>query len=178
MFNREERLGMIAPIIDRSSWQISRDGTSETHMLLQLNSETEFRRINDELQKLEPQVLIFLRKISKMHIITIERAFRFKLTRLVEDQALDGKETATLSSTPLNSLGSQRTETKYIIVRHQEALLQTDDRRRNIRETEVVLAFPVESDMRPLLQSQPTYAYLPINYYGFSVSQPMCNDEL
>jgi hypothetical protein len=177
MLDRRERLGMIAPIVDRSPWQVARDDRPETHMLLELNSESESRIIFDELVKLEPQILIFLRKISKLHITTPDRKFQFEIKKLVEDQTFDGKETVTLTSMstrPSTTSSSDRRTMgkKYMIVRYLENLLSTDTRRVNVRETEVVLAFPVDSNMRPLLQSQKkTYAYLPINDYGFNVSR-------
>ena len=65
MLDRMARLGLIAPIVDRSPWQASRDERSETCMLLELNRGATFRAIMDELLRLEPGLLIFLRKISK-----------------------------------------------------------------------------------------------------------------
>jgi hypothetical protein len=176
MLDRRKRLGMIAPIVDRSHWQVALDDLPETHMLLELNSESESRIIVNELVKLEPQLLIFLRKISKLHITTPDRTFRFKIEKLEEDRAFDGKETVTLtimSTRPstMSSSDRRKMREKYMIVRYQENLLPTDTRRANVRETEVVLAFPFDSNMQPLLRSQKIYAYLPINDYGFNVSQ-------
>jgi hypothetical protein len=175
MLDRRTRLGMIAPIVDRSLWQVARDDRPETYMLLELNSETEYRIIIDELVKLKPQLLIFLRRISKLHITTPGWKFQFEIEKLVEDLALDGKETIALTttSTRLSTTSSsdrRRTIRKYIIIRYKENLLSTDPRRANVRDTEVVLAFPLDSNMRPKLRSQQTYAYLPINDYGFNVS--------
>jgi hypothetical protein len=138
-------------------------------MLLKLKGLSEFRLINDELQKLEPQILIFLRKISRLHIDIPDRKFLFEITRTIEDQALDGEETAKLTRTIL-PIGN-KTSTKYVIVRHQETLPQgLNDKRPNIRDSEVVLAFPIDDSCQPLLQNQRTFAYLPINDYGFNVS--------
>lgn len=161
---------MITPFVDRSAWQFLQEGSLDTHMLLELKGSSEFRLINDELQKLEPQILIFLRKISRLHIDILDEEFLFEITRTVEDQALDGEETAKLTRTILPN--GDRTSTKYVIVRHQVTLPQgLDDRRSNIRDSEVVLAFPIDDSSQPLLQTQRTFAYLPINDYGFNVSQ-------
>jgi hypothetical protein len=138
-------------------------------MLLELHGESEFRGIRDELQKLEPQILIFLRKISKLVIHTPDRHFQFEIRRVIEDLDLDGKETVNLTITSLAD--NKKTDKKYIIVRRYETSLPKEDRRENVKETEIVLAFPIDEKMRPLLlRHQHTYAYLPIDDYGFNVS--------
>ncbi|KAN0099174.1 hypothetical protein V8E51_012949 [Hyaloscypha variabilis] len=167
MLDRRTRLGMITPSVDGSAWQLRRRGKSGTHILLELRGSSEFRLINDELEKLEPEILIFLRKISKLSIDIPDRELQFEVTRIAEDQALDGQETAELTRT--NLLIGVRTSTKYVIVRHQETLPQgLDDRRPNIRNSEVVLAFEIDRSSQPLLRARPTFAYLPINDYGFN----------
>jgi len=161
---------MITPLVDNSVWQLRQRGTLETHMLLELKGSSEFRLINDELRKLQPEILIFLRKISILYIDIPDRKSVFAIMKTVEDHAVDGGETALLAGIflPNGDLNS----TKYVIVRHQETLPQgLDDRRPNIRESEVVLAFPIDLSCQPLLQAQQTFAYLPINDYGFNVSQ-------
>ena len=176
MLDRRTRLGMITPFVDSSAWQISRGSEPDTHMLLELKGSPEFRLINDEIQKLEPQILIFLRKISRLNIEIPDRKFRFEITRTLEDREVDGRETAKLTRIIL-PIG-ERTSTNYLIVRHQETLPQgLDDRRPNIRDSEVVVAFPINDSCQPLLQNQRTYAYLPINDYGFNVSQVISRVE-
>lgn len=173
-FDRRGMLGMITPIIETfpSSNLIGRlqrqiEG-KETQLLLELLGESEFKRINDELQKLKPQILIFLRKIRKLTLHTPDQDVQFEIQRVAEDQDLDGKETATLTRT--SSRNNEKTEEKYLIVRRLQGSLVKDDRRDNIDVTEAVLAFPVNKKGQPLVQAQDTYAYLPINDYGFNVS--------
>jgi hypothetical protein len=165
---------MITPFVDSSPWQSARLGMLGTHMLLELNGSSEFGLINDELQKLEPQILIFLRKISRLHNDIPGRKVLFEITKTIEDHALDGKETAKLTRTTFEN--GDRTSTKHIIVRYQETLPPgLDERRPNIRDSEVVLAFPIDDFCQPLLQMQQTFAYLPINDYGFNVS--LCPED-
>lgn len=165
--DRRAMLGMIAPIIE--TFPSAHLIAGQTQMLLELRGESEFKSINDELQKLEAQILIFLRKISKLVIHTPDRHFQFEIRKVIEDLDLDGKETVTLTSTSLRD--NEKTDQKYIIVRYYETSLPKEDQRANIKETEIVLAFPVDENMRPLLlRHQHTYAYLPIDDYGFNVS--------
>jgi len=166
-------LGMITPIIEtfppaNSIGALQRQTRgNETHILLELNGEPEFRSIVEELHMLKPQMLIFLRKIRKLIVHTPERDVQFEIQAVAKDEDLDGEETATLTTTSLSN--GKTTKDKYLIVRRLIHSLAKDDRRENVEETEVVLAFPLEKG-QPRLQAQDTYAYLPINKYGFNVS--------
>jgi hypothetical protein len=91
------------------------------------------------------------------------------MEKVTEDGDFDGRETVTLED--FSRIGRGDTTTKYLIMRRIETSLPPEERRPNVEETEIVLAFPVDKSMRPLLQhSQQTYAYLPIGDYGFNVS--------
>lgn len=172
-FDRRGMLGMITPIIETFPPANSigalerRTRGNETHLLLELNGEPEFRSIVKELHMLKPQMLIFLRKIRKLIVHTPERDVQFEIQTVTKDEDLDGEETATLTTTSLGN--GKTTKDKYLIVRRLVHALAKDDRRKNVEETEVVLAFPLEKG-QPRLQAQDTYAYLPINKYGFNVS--------
>jgi hypothetical protein len=140
---------------------------NQTQLLLELLGEAEFQGIIEELHMLKPQMLIFLRKIQKLIIHTPQQDVQFKIQTVAEDEDLDGKETATLTSTSLDD--DKTIKHKYLIVRRLVHSLAKDDRRKNVEETEVVLAFPLKQG-RPWVRAQDTYAYLPINDYGFKVS--------
>lgn len=80
---------------------------NQTQLLLELLGEAEFKSIIKELHMLKPQMLIFLRKIQKLIVHTPERDVQFEIQTAAEDQDLDRKETATLTSTSLRD-GKQR----------------------------------------------------------------------
>ncbi len=63
-------------------------------------------------------------------------------------------------------------ETHYHIVKQQLSDLPADNARPDIDECEVVLAFPIDEDSKPLISRQEVFAFLPIRSYGFSVSSP------
>jgi len=162
-FDRHGMLGMIVPIIEGFPQGHLQNG--QTQMLLEIDSAEDFRHIRIELEKLEPEILIFLRKICKLVIRTPGSRFRrICIERFPQDGAFDREEVKILTNYPV--FISQR----YIIVRRIETNLEKDDRRENIAATETVLAFPVNEGMRPVLRTQKTYAYLPIDDYGFNVS--------
>lgn len=66
--------------------------------------------------------------------------------------------------------GKKTSTTEYLIVRRVVRNLPKELRRERVTESEIVLAFPINAHGQPLLKSQSTYAYLPINDYGFCVS--------
>ena len=166
-------LGMITPIIETFppanliGGLEGRTQGNQTQLLLELLSESEFKGITHELQKLKPQILIFLRKIRKLIIHTPYQDVQFEIQSVTKDQDFDEEETATLTRTSLRD--NKKTEEKYLIIRRLRGSLVQDDRRENVEVTEAVLAFPVNK-WRPLVHAQDTYAYLPINDYGFNVS--------
>ncbi|KAG4432653.1 hypothetical protein IFR05_011856 [Cadophora sp. M221] len=168
--DRRTTLGMIAPILETfppSNMIKALDGRTrgdQTQILLELLSESEFQNILNELQNLKPQMLIFLRKIRKLIIRTPNLDVLFEIRSLAEDQDIDGGETATVTKT---SLQENSTEEKYVVVRRVYHQLPEDERRKNVKATEVVLAFPVDK-WRPLVHAQDTYAFLPIGDYGFN----------
>jgi hypothetical protein len=162
-------LGMITPAIEPFPVETHK---GQTQILLDLKGKSEFEMINDELGMLERHILIFLRKIAKMVIKTPNQHDQFEAFKVKEDQDLDGKETVTLKTTSLPD--NKCTTRKYLIVRRRETSLSPEARRENIKETEIVLAFPVDKNMRPLLRKhQNAYAYLPIDDYGFKVREPI-----
>ncbi|PMD56096.1 uncharacterized protein K444DRAFT_72149 [Hyaloscypha bicolor E] len=164
-FDRRSMLGMIAPIIEAFPPEHLKIGQTQT--FLEIKGNAEYKDIHIELEKLQPQILIFLRKIRKLVIYTPRMGKRqFDIRRLNQDADFDGEETAILTSRC--SRDNKPTEHRYIIVRRIETTLEKDDRRENITETETVLAFPIDEEMRPVLHDQHTYAYLPIDDYGFN----------
>jgi hypothetical protein len=154
-FDRSGMLGMIVPIIEAFPPEHLKVGQTQT--FLEIKGDAEFKDIHTELEKLEPQILIFLRKICKLVIHTPFMGERqFDIRRLNQDGDFDGKETAILTS--ICSSGNKNKEQRYIIVRGIETTLEKDDRRENITETETVLAFLIDDKMRPVLHDQHTYS--------------------
>jgi hypothetical protein len=97
-FDRQGMLGLITPIIEMfppanliGALERRTQG-DQTQLLLELLSEAEFKSIIGELHILNPQMLIFLRKIQKLIVHTPERGVRFEIQTVAKDQDLDGKK--------------------------------------------------------------------------------------
>ena len=173
-FDRRSILGMIVPIIEPFPPEERKVGQTQTY--LGIKGIRNYSEIKSELENLELEILIFLRKICRLSISTPDLECEFRIRRLDNDVDFDGKETAILTTSKENKIRKHR----YIVVRRIEKDLESDERREGITETETVLAFPIDDKMRPVLRSQNTYAYLPIDDYGFNVSpsQDSCLSSL
>ena len=169
-FDRRKILGMITPMPKR--FPRTQKLPNQTQMLLHLK-DSEVSHISDELENIQPQLLIFLRKLSTIIIGSGPSPSQFQISRKTFDTQFKG-ETAELikyflvgSTAPGNP--NSIVKSKYIIVRHRVHDLPEDYRRPGVQESEIVLAFPVAENSNPVIMNQYVYAFLPIDEYGFSV---------
>ena len=168
-FDGREMLGMIVPIIE--GFPPAHREVGQTQMLLKIKTTAIYTQISDDVQKLDPRILIFLRKLRKIAVSTRFGTRISSIRRVLRDSDFDGGETAILRTFSFRSTAdTDETNERYIIVRRTESPRGKDERRENLTSTETVLAFPVDDMMRPLLRSQQTYAHLPIDDHGFHVS--------
>jgi hypothetical protein len=166
--DRRKTLGMIAPILELfPSTQIN---PGQTQILLLLKGKSEMAHINNELSEVEPQLLIFLRKLSIITICTPIRHVQFRTYPAKFDAGFNGETMSLKTSTFRDGKFCQTSMKKYIIVRYTVQQLPEDERRPGVSESEVVLAFPVLGNTNPMIEDQNVYAYLPIDDYGFAVS--------
>ena len=164
--DRRQILGMVTPII--SEEQKINTGT---YMNLDLKSQVDYDNIQKDIGEIKPEILIFLRKISQLTISTPSRHEKINAVRgILKSVGFLGEMirlevTSTLSS-------ASTSEMEYIISRHTMTGLPEEELRPGVEQSEIVLAFPVAPDTNPILKSQYTYAYLPIDEFGFSVISP------
>jgi hypothetical protein len=166
--DRHKTLGMIAPIL--ASFPSTQVIPGQTQILLLLKGKLDMDHINEELLGVEPQLLIFLRKLSIITICTPIRHVQFQTYPTQFEAGFNG-ETISLKTSYFRDGGFYQTSMKkYIIVRHMVQQLPEDERRPGVSESEVVLAFPVLEDTNPMIENHNVCAYLPIDDYGFAVS--------
>jgi hypothetical protein len=111
----------------------------QTQILLLLKGRAGMANISKGVVELKPQLLIFLRRISKITIHTPSRLAHFQVYRTELDTDFKG-ETMSLEASIARGV-FHRTSKKYIIVRHILRQLPEDERRAGVSESEVVLAF-------------------------------------
>ena len=167
-FDSRPLLGMIAPIVE--SFPEEHIVSGETQILLRLKASSQLEAINNELTDIKPSLLIFLRKLSTLKIQSPSGHVQYSILRRSFNLSLKG-ETATLTrSNFVDNTYRPSLQRENIIVRQNVENLPKCDHRAGVENTEVVLAFPVDEHTNPVILEQLTFAFLPIDRYGFSVS--------
>lgn len=165
-FNRRNTIGMLLPI--PSHFPSDARVKDHTQVLLELRRIEDYRQIEGDLERLESETLLFLRKLKQLDV-SINGERRTQKTYELRTEKWDsifGGETATVSETT----GQQTKTTKYMIERHLVEDLPPDPRREAIATSEVVVAFTVKDQTTPIVKAQQVFAFLPIQNYGFAVS--------
>lgn len=160
-FDRNEHLGMILPI--RSGFPSTQRLVDHTQFLLQLRDRKDYTEIGDDLHNIEPQLLIFLKNLRGLNI---------QIGDTRRSYHLEGDISSALGeivSIHSNRQGEvTRGKMEYSIERYTTSDIPQDVRREGITTSEVILAFPIEHS-KPKISPQKTFAFLPIDDFGFKV---------
>ncbi|KAF2269756.1 hypothetical protein CC78DRAFT_452837 [Lojkania enalia] len=159
-FDKAERLGMIAPIWTKFPGTLRPGFTS---ILLQLSKKCNIKELVQDVMSLDPRLLIFLQKLKRVNI-TIEESGKFpRKTSLERQDLLDDKT----GHGQFITLRHRTIPLSYRTFRVHVRELPPEPNRPDHTESEILLAFPLEEDGTPRIQSQNVYAFLPIRDYGF-----------
>ncbi|KAK6842238.1 hypothetical protein PG987_003098 [Apiospora arundinis] len=160
-FNRDDPLGMIMPILARFPSDDRVPG--HTQILMHLDSTHAFEGILSDLEEIEPHILMFLRKLHRLHVTTPRSDKIYQRIRNEFDPDFGG-ETMTIQTCQSGHLVCQ---TKYIVQRHNVADLPADARRDGVETSEIMVAFPVQDEVTPIVANQKAFAFLPVDDFGF-----------
>ncbi len=164
--DRRKPLGMILPI--QSCFPMSDRRMNHTQFLLQLKSSEDFERIKIDLRHLEPQLLLFVRRLRELTVKTPTSNISYQVSNGREGPS-EARDIIHLTSR--NNSNNQSVTTSYHVVRHTVMNLPAENRRPGISMSEVVLAFPTADTFTEIPRSQKTFAFLPVDDFGFKVSQ-------
>ena len=155
-------LGIITPIWSTNLPFCPRDGY--TTFYLQLSPNCNSTALKHRLMELDHRMLIFLRQLRHIRIkIDSEPPIDLKRTADVQDVA--GRRIEILQGNRLQ---------RYIVSTHLQTNLPTTVKRREgISNSEILLAFPLDTSGAPTVASQHVYAFLPIRDYGLPVFLPL-----
>lgn len=165
MFQRGAPLGMIVPILATFPEEDRLAGN--TQFLLQLKDRKIYENIQVDLNNIEPQLLIFLRNLRGLNVQTQSASAVYLIQKTLSESEFLG-ETMVLSSN--RSIDSLAEKSKYIIERHQTNNMPKEAAREGNTTSQVVLAFPINSEGLPNISRQKAFAFLPIDDFGFTVS--------
>ncbi|KAH8900859.1 hypothetical protein GQ53DRAFT_863613, partial [Thozetella sp. PMI_491] len=163
MFDRTQVIGMILPV--PAPFPPEQRNFGHTQFLLQLRDRQCYQYIQSDLENMQPELLIFLRKLKKLDIAydSVQRHHRIESNQ--DDSVLGGETVEVITRQWLTEW-----RTKYVVVRYWAQNLPQEEQRLGINTSEVVLAFPVLDNANPEIRSQMAFAFLPIADFGFKAS--------
>lgn len=163
-FDKNQKLGMIAPI-----WSEFPDFRlpQNTSMLLQLPADYDTGELENELESLDPRLLIFLRKLRQINVNCYGSFGKTWTSTFRRDD-----DWLSLEGEGLINLKHDAASSSFEVIRFPIYDMPTDPKRLDCAASEILLAFPVTigDQLQIRSASQKVYAFLPIRDYGFRVS--------
>jgi hypothetical protein len=154
-FDKTAPLGMITPILGSRYPAVRGWTTFHLHLAPSENGDD----LSTQLRDVRPTLLLFLRQLRVL-CITIPGV------TLEVRRTYDGDRDMISLERILN--GTRDVE-RYILVRHIAQTPVGEPGREDVKESEIVLAFPVTEDQEPVTKQQEVHAFLPLRCYGFKV---------
>ncbi|KAM0085838.1 hypothetical protein ACKRZS_001820 [Fusarium odoratissimum] len=157
--DRNARIGMILPIT--SQFPTADRVVDNTQFLLELKSQRDYDVIKEELNSIEPDMLLFLRNLDQVHISIrgLNKQYRRKINR--SDPRYDGE------TVKISVQGDAVTSKEYIVHRYTAKNLPPVPQREGIDSSEFVIAFTVDNEATPVFITQKVFAFLPVDDFGF-----------
>jgi len=178
-FDARGELGMITPIwVPPEKLLLVPSRDSQTTILLLPPSGKSYERLIEDSEAISPTLLLFLSKLRRMDLRICTENFRApnSTTREISTTYLrdEQEEFATLKVQDTHKPVRDR---RYRLFNQtwEVSLLEVEERRKGIKETEVRLAFPVNALGEPIQSTQPVHAFLPVRDFGFKVCYPIRN---
>jgi hypothetical protein len=161
---------MIAPIWDKFP-EKPREGC--TSILLKLAKDYDEKRIINQLKLYDERILLFLRRLRKLEIDVTPKSGIFSSSEPFK--TFISRHSQISDNPSMTILTKNGVKRNYFVWRHSANNMPTESRRPDISSSEIVLAFPntgIEGKvpLRPVIESQNVYAFLPIRDSGLPVS--------
>lgn len=168
MFDKKKPLGMIAP-----EWTDSFPHTSideQTMFCFRIPNRADREIVRANLLELKPELLMFLRQLRNIDVKvqTAAGATQHHFTLSRSDAQVSGTRRTTLqhvTTTPRPSTVSDM----FIVFQRTTPRMPAEAKRQGISESDVLIAFPVDAELQPVLGARLTFNFLPIRSYGLPV---------
>lgn len=129
---------------------------AQTNILLPLKAEEKSEMISEDIRRIRPSLLLFLRKLK---VIEIEDEIKDKSIKIKRCDRNGKVEIAYGEEKDYWRLIKKTLETPDYI---------EEERRKDVHETEIILAFPLKEDeTADTSNEQSVFAFLPVGEYGF-----------
>lgn len=159
----DDDLGMVTPLLEEYDDSVPTSvRTRMTLYLLDACSDA----VRKDLLDLPESLLLFLKTIKK---IEIEIKMSDYDTMHLRYSLSKSDSVAKISKKDLRTNLTKNFH--YKIFRREVKEMPYCDERKDVNETDVVVAFPVDVDDRPIIEDQYVFAFLPMRKAGFKVSR-------
>jgi hypothetical protein len=180
-------LGMVLPVWMEAESAPQGPLTRMTLHLHQKGDREQLRHLRDtvfrQLAELQQTCLLFLHNLRQINVAFFDEEGELKTSKEYSVRDL-GRHRVDLETISRNPVGTTATDKKhYHVTRHLATNLSrsegrelpsTEDANISSSSAEVVLAFPLTADSKPLLASQHVFAFLPVRESGFKVGIMLC----
>jgi hypothetical protein len=165
-----EKLGLVTPIPEDGPIPLS--DRPLTRMTLTPIQSITYDELLAQFKDIPDNLLLFLSTLKELKIKIHHSDQKTTVTTFHKSEDLTAGTTNLIKTVETLQDPEEKIvqETRYHIVKQQLSNLPADNARPDIDECEVVLAFPIDEDSKPLISRQKAFAFLPIRNYGFSVS--------
>jgi hypothetical protein len=156
--------GMVVPTwVENAS---GAGGSNGTLLTLKLRQGWDRNALIRELEALNFSFLLFARRLEliKLSFQNTGGSMIAKDVRKETDKSYQGNSVVISTK----RAGEKEVSDHYILRRHAVKGMPPETKRPNVKEREIILAFPYRRDV-PLIEDQQTFAYLPIKDFGFKV---------
>ncbi|KAK3642797.1 hypothetical protein LTR56_010623 [Elasticomyces elasticus] len=165
MFDSTKPLGMVAPLwTELPQPQLIQD---QTVICLQIPLATDRDMVMKSLLELKPELLVFLRQLRsiRVEVRNTNNSLSFGNSISRSDSQVEGVRLTTINHT--NRVPTSTVKAENLLVFEQAvSRMPLDEKRLGVTETEVLMAFPVNEKLEAVIESQDTFAFLPICSYG------------
>ncbi|RMZ01468.1 hypothetical protein D0862_06361 [Hortaea werneckii] len=175
MFDKNKRLGMIAPEwADIPEQKLIQDRTMFCFRIPHAKHRSGVRA---DIVQLKPALLLFLRKLRTIHVTVQDdngdTTLACRLSR-ADDSVSGIRRTILQRDTTVNrphKYGKNKPSTAtegFLVFQSTVKNMPAETKRHGVSETELLMAFPIDGDMKPFLRNRATFNFLPIREYGLS----------
>ncbi|KAF2188895.1 hypothetical protein K469DRAFT_748131 [Zopfia rhizophila CBS 207.26] len=160
--DRDGGLGMVTPMNEE---HLEVPEGIRTRMILHLLDGCDREALRKELVELPDTLLLFLRKLKSLSIkISLPGQPEVEWVYSIASKGVDENHVSidkrvTTSNTPLTR--------HYWMTRRLFYDMPHDDSRKDIKEAEIVLAFPLDANDVPVIEDQHVFAFLPLRRAGY-----------
>ena len=162
----DDGLGMVTPYIEEHD-DLPPD--TRTRFTLTLHDAFQYKQRVKDFEQLPETLPLFLTQLKDIKVIfggDKKRRERYYSYELENDGQIGRLEVTNISESGTRTITIQR----YHVIKRTAQNLPRAEARDNNRQAEVILAFPIDADGYPMIESQHVFAFLPLRKDGFSVS--------